>query len=797
MADRGDDGGEHKRPKPPAVPPVVPPAVPPAVKPVVPPAVRPVVPPAVPPVARPVVPPAVPPAVPRAVPPTVPPAVPVARPVVPPSVPQRPVAPAVPPSVPPTVPPAVPPSVPPVVPPVAAPVVSPAAPPPVMKPLAPPPPAPPPPVMKPVSAPEPQAPSRRESRRDRGPEEEAPKGRGRDRESSGGRGGSVPPSGMGIGAKVAMVTLFATMAVVALAVLPAMKPGGGDEDPSAAFEAAGFRSARLVAAALSDTGPVSTGKPAWTKSMDAFLGDVDKQVSGLRVENAVKDRLTRALGVLKAMASDPSGRAAQKAVEDLLTWVNDQLRALKSEEDEEKRKPLQDQRDALTAFKAALASAGDGGPSPSAPSGSAKLDRFRVGPEFPLLAVWFTSPKGDTVVAQSPSNVPLPAVPGDALQRAQSKWDVPWQGGTATVFTVPVTNSANQKTGQVLVAAPTPVGAAGPKASGNPIGLAMIFVGSALVAVLAWVVASQHSKPLKDLARELDRLGSTGDPGRRIAARGGEATAIARSVEKMVSTLKFRDQHAMADLEGIIAKEQETASSIHQGLMPKDPPRIPGWEVETLFKPGFEIGGDHFDYFRIDDTHLGVILMDTSVRGIPAALVMAMAHAYVRSEAPGVLSPSEVLMKVNRLLAADLPAGQYVTALYVVIDVASGTAKVASAGHLPLVVYRHAQGKTAIVNPEGVALGLDVGPVFDRALTEVEVPIGVGDRLVLHTDGAMKVTNDVGEEFGERRLYEEIRTKAPMNSQAFVNFVGSAIDAYHLNTQQNDDITISTVKRLK
>jgi sigma-B regulation protein RsbU (phosphoserine phosphatase) len=264
-----------------------------------------------------------------------------------------------------------------------------------------------------------------------------------------------------------------------------------------------------------------------------------------------------------------------------------------------------------------------------------------------------------------------------------------------------------------------------------------------------------------------------------------------------VSNLKFRDQHQMADLQEVASREQGIAAEIHHGLMPKDPPRIPGYEVETLFKPGFEIGGDHFDYFSIDETHLGVLIMDTSVRGIAAAVIMSMARAYVRATAPGVQSPADVLMKVNRLLASDLTGGQYVTALYAVIDTANGTAKVASAGHLPLIVYRHGIGKTAIVNPDGLALGLDVGPVFDRTIADADVPIGVGDRLVLHTDGAVNVQNSEGEEFGDQRLFTTVQQEAPKNSQAFVNFVGAAIDAFHAGTPQNDDITISTVKRLK
>ena len=194
--------------------------------------------------------------------------------------------------------------------------------------------------------------------------------------------------------------------------------------------------------------------------------------------------------------------------------------------------------------------------------------------------------------------------------------------------------------------------------------------------------------------------------------------------------------------------------------MSKNPPRLEGYEVETLFKPGFEIGGDHFEYFRIDETHLGVILLDTNVRGVPAALVISQAKAYVRAAAPHTLSPAEVLRVVNRNLAGDLPAGRHVTALYAVIDITEGKAVLASAGHLPLIVYRHSSGKVFKVNPEGIALGLDKGPVFDRSLEEGDIPIGVGDRIVLYTDGALKVSNAEAEEFGEQRFYQIVSPRS-------------------------------------
>jgi serine phosphatase RsbU (regulator of sigma subunit) len=342
-------------------------------------------------------------------------------------------------------------------------------------------------------------------------------------------------------------------------------------------------------------------------------------------------------------------------------------------------------------------------------------------------------------------------------------------------------------------------GSGGPATSGKGpmLGVILSVVGGLGVGGLAFALAGGHMRSLRQLAGELDRLGRSGDPGRGLRAQGAEASTIARAVERMVGNIEFRSKQGGADLEEIVERERKVAEEIHGQLIAKNPPRLSDYEVETLFKPGFEIAGDHFEYFRIDDTHLGVILLDTNVRGITAALVMSAAKAYVRAAAPGNLSPAEVLKQVNRLLAGDLPPGRHVTALYAVIDTAAGKPTIASAGHLPMLVYRHATGKLAKVNPEGIALGLDVGPVFDRTLQEGDIPIGAGDRIVIYTDGALKVQSEAGEEYGEPRFYESVQREAPKNSQAFVNFVGGAIDQFHLGAPPNDDITISTVKRLR
>jgi serine phosphatase RsbU (regulator of sigma subunit) len=582
---------------------------------------------------------------------------------------------------------------------------------------------------------------------------------------------------MSAGAKVGLIAFVTSAAVIALAILPGMKSGGAS-DGRAEFEVMGSNAARAFAAALAKED--ASGSGAGKKDLDSFLKSAEEQLKTLKVASDGRESVMALMGVALALAADPSGASAKAPLDQVINGLDKRIEKTK---DDDEKTTLRTERNRLVEIYQKLGSAG---PAPVA-GAKAKLRLPGVAGTSPLRAIWLANPKGEIVGESTPGLAWPPRPAGDNSGRYTAN-----VGGVATTVFY-AQGGAMMPIAFLAFDDPAPKDAGG----GSKLGLLMLILGPILIGAVGFAVANAGAKPIKDLSRELDRLGSSGDPTRRINARGAEASAVARSVERMVANLKFRDTHAMQDLGEVVSKEQELAGQIHHGLMPKDPPRLAGYEVETLFKPGFEIGGDHFDYFRIDETHLGVILMDTSVRGIPAALVMAMARAYVRAEAPGVHSPADVLMKVNRLLAADLSQGQYVTALYVVIDTTAGVAKVASAGHLPLVVYRHSIGKTAVVNPQGIALGLDVGPVFDREITEVEVEVGVGDRLVLHTDGALKVQSDTGDEYGEARLYASIKQEAPKNSQAFVNFVGGSIDQFHLTTPQNDDITISTVKRLK
>ncbi|MHC4550089.1 MAG: PP2C family protein-serine/threonine phosphatase [Planctomycetota bacterium] len=309
--------------------------------------------------------------------------------------------------------------------------------------------------------------------------------------------------------------------------------------------------------------------------------------------------------------------------------------------------------------------------------------------------------------------------------------------------------------------------------------------------------ASRTAAGLQVLARDLDTIGR-GKLDLRVTASGtGEVGYAQRVTERMVKNLQLIQSTGSGDLDEALEKELALANQIHQGLLPSDPPRLPGYELETLFKVGRDIGGDYHDYIELDETRLVIVLADCSesLRGVPAAMVMAMTRAYLKAAIDPGSGPDDWLKTVNRQLARDLKSGMAVTALLLALDSSTHEVVAASAGHRPIVIWR--QNKTATINPNGIALGLDVGPVFEKTLEEKKFSIQKNDRLVLYTDGVISAENEEGEQYGEPRFHEAIRRQGAMNSAAFVNFIAGGVDKFLADAEQNDDITICTLKRMK
>ncbi len=237
------------------------------------------------------------------------------------------------------------------------------------------------------------------------------------------------------------------------------------------------------------------------------------------------------------------------------------------------------------------------------------------------------------------------------------------------------------------------------------------------------------------------------------------------------------------------------ARDIQRILLPAEPPVVPGFEIAGLNIPARQVSGDYFDYLKVDDERLGVAIADVSGKGVPASIIMAICRSVLRSQAPGNVSPSDVLSRVNRQLYPDIKEDMFISMAYVILDHVNGSIILARAGHDAPLVYRHADQSIAPLKPPGMAVGIDSGDVFDRITRDFPVQLERDDCLIFYTDGVTEALDAEGNEFGAERMIESIRTSAKNGAQAVITQLIEDLRRFVGSHPQNDDITLIAIRK--
>jgi len=223
---------------------------------------------------------------------------------------------------------------------------------------------------------------------------------------------------------------------------------------------------------------------------------------------------------------------------------------------------------------------------------------------------------------------------------------------------------------------------------------------------------------------------------------------------------------------------------------------VPGYEVAALNMGSDDLGGDFHDFIELPDGRLGLLVCDVSGRGLPGALVGATARSYLRAELARGGDLKAALHHINRQLAHDVRRGMFVSALYVLIEPSTHKATVACTGHkVPVVRYTAADSKVRAVQPEGIALGFDKGPIFERALQLTEVQLASGDRLVLSNTGPVVMQNSAGAEFGEKQFYAAIHKFGNRGGEEMLDRLRTIFESYHEGVTLPRDIAVITLAR--
>jgi len=235
----------------------------------------------------------------------------------------------------------------------------------------------------------------------------------------------------------------------------------------------------------------------------------------------------------------------------------------------------------------------------------------------------------------------------------------------------------------------------------------------------------------------------------------------------------------------------EVARQVQLELLPPRDPQLEGYDISAYNFPTEEVSGDYYDWVRIYDDQIGLVIADVSGKGVPAALLMAFLRASLRAATHIGYSPHISMAKVNYLLWESIERNQFVTAFYAILDVTNKTLAYTNAGHNPPVLLKQ-NGDVSFIDRGSIPLGM----FRDTRYHEYYLTTEPGDVLMLYTDGATEAQNPDGEEFGRDRLAKAVQINRQLGARELITAVHAEVLEWTDGHGATDDVTFFVIKAL-
>ncbi|NNL76230.1 MAG: SpoIIE family protein phosphatase [Desulfobacterales bacterium] len=304
--------------------------------------------------------------------------------------------------------------------------------------------------------------------------------------------------------------------------------------------------------------------------------------------------------------------------------------------------------------------------------------------------------------------------------------------------------------------------------------------------VLNRVGSRSITDPIKDIIRALKRIRKGQFDGRVEVVSNDEIGYTGDVINEMTEGLMERD---------LMKRSLELAMEVQQNLLPKENPRIKGLDIAGKSIYCDETGGDYYDFINLDESrqaNIAIVVGDVSGHGIPSALLMATARAFIRQRVylPGELS--QIISDVNHQIAGDVEdSGQFMTLFYVIVDHDSRCLEWVRAGHDPGIFYDPESGLFEELAGPGLALGVDGEWNY---VTNRKEGLKEGQIIVLGTDGIWETQNPAGEMFGKEAICRIIRENADAEANALLDAIIDSLDQFRDGLNLQDDVTLIVVK---
>lgn len=265
-----------------------------------------------------------------------------------------------------------------------------------------------------------------------------------------------------------------------------------------------------------------------------------------------------------------------------------------------------------------------------------------------------------------------------------------------------------------------------------------------------------------------------------------EPEELLARVNAGIRTKRLYNQLAQAN--AIIERERDIIAEIQRSLLCDTPPTVEGLKFFCDYQPSSKAGGDYYDFIKIDEEHLGVLVSDVSGHGTPAAVIMAMTRIVLRSILATIKSPKEVLEKMNAILCENVRTGDFITAFYGVIHLPSRRMIYTSAGHHPSYLLDYTSGQ---VESLWVDKGFPLMIKAENPLKEKEVQLRAGSKLVLFTDGITEARDEAGHIFGSERFVAALKEHGKtLDAERLGRKVMETVNSFTRGASFIDDYTL-------
>jgi len=271
------------------------------------------------------------------------------------------------------------------------------------------------------------------------------------------------------------------------------------------------------------------------------------------------------------------------------------------------------------------------------------------------------------------------------------------------------------------------------------------------------------------------------------------SVTIEKAIEQIEYVHQMQKEHTQLEsLKGDLAVASEIQQAILPRVFPPFPENADKLDIAASMTPAKDVGGDFYDFFRIDDDRIGFVIADVSGKGIPAAIFMAVSRTLIRATGVRGSNPADCITYSNKLLAAESVDCMFVTVFYGIFNMKTGEISYCNAGHNPpYVLKRNGQVEALPMSQDPM-----VGAIDGIDYHEASLQLDQGDALVMFTDGVTEAMNIQNEEFGEERLEDTLDEVALHNCQQIVDAIKADVAAFAGEAEQSDDITVLALKRL-